>query len=226
MSREGFTCDTEAIFKKPLQKQLYWSFQLTLVGKHMGIWAFSHTGVLVATISIQVEQKVANGISIAKALWGKDFPKLCRVSGKSCPNCCLCSCQELALVSKTPFSMKGARSRQEMGPSIVSCFLIRNQRETVIRMVIVVYCNAAQTYANQTQVTHLCALRPNPDPLRLNSNVWMHLMKLAVLAKSMTGMHSGIVVQLKQVPLLHPPTPPQYMHPNHSIPKQAFLACK
>lgn len=175
MSRKGFSCDTKATFKKPLQKQLYWSFQLTLGCKHTEIWAFSHTGVLVATISIQVEQMVANGINVAKGLWGKDFSKLCRVCGKSCPNCCLCSCQELAPVSKTPFAMEGARSSQEMGPSIVSCFLIGSQRRTVLRTLIAVYRNTAQTCANQ--VTHPCILRPNPDPLRLiakREHIWLN----------------------------------------------------
>lgn len=167
MSREGLNCDTEATFNKPLQKQLYWSFQLTLVCKHVGVWAFSHAGVLVPAVSIQVEQMVANGINVVKGLWGKDFPKLCRVSGKPCPTCCLCSCQELAPVSKTSFAMEGARSSWETGPNIASCFLIGSQRETVLRMFIAVYRNAAQTCANQTQVTHPCILRPNPDLLTL-----------------------------------------------------------
>jgi len=51
-------------------------------------------------------------------------------------------------------------------------------------------------------------------------------MKLAVPAKPMTDMHSGIVVQLREVPLLHPSTPPQHMLPNYRVPKQAFLVCK
>lgn len=135
--------------------------------KNMGIWAFSHRGVLVGTTSIQAEQMVANDISIVEGLWGKDFPRLCRVSAKSCPNCCLCSCQELAPVSETPFVMEGARSSWEMGPNIASCFLIESQRESVLRVVIAVYSHAAQTCANQTQMTHPWILTSNQDPLRL-----------------------------------------------------------
>lgn len=73
-------------------------------------------------------------------------------------------------MSRGLFAMEQARSSQEMGPNIASCFLTLSQRKTVLRMLIAVFYKGAyesnssdpsfpsQTYSRHTEVNgkHEC----------------------------------------------------------------------